>query len=139
MSDTYFNFFIFKQFFIQNRMNGCDCWGPDGRLDTKIDQIDLCHIFMSYASFVIIWHFMSYDPYDTEIWHKSILSILVSKRPSGTQQSNPFIGFWITNCFKIKKWKYVLEIFSLYKFWSNLISQPIIAAHLVHTVRYIGY
>ena len=32
--------------------------GPDGRLDTKIDQIDLCHIFMSYAS---------YDAYDVEI------------------------------------------------------------------------
>ena len=25
---------------------------------------------MSYASFVIIWHFMSYDAYDIKIWHK---------------------------------------------------------------------
>jgi hypothetical protein len=25
-------------------MNGCDCWGPDDRLDTKINQFDFCHI-----------------------------------------------------------------------------------------------
>jgi hypothetical protein len=24
----------------QNRMNGCDFWGPDNHLDSKIDQID---------------------------------------------------------------------------------------------------
>ena len=48
-------------------MNGCDCWGPDGRLDTKIDQIDLCHISMSYASYDIICHIMTYDIYDIEI------------------------------------------------------------------------
>ena len=47
-------FFISKQFFSQNWMNGCDCIGPDGHLDTKIDEFDLCHISMSYASFVII-------------------------------------------------------------------------------------
>ena len=32
-------------------MNGCDCWGPESCLDTKIDKFDLCHILMSYASF----------------------------------------------------------------------------------------
>ena len=107
--------------FIQNRMNGCDCWGPDGRLDTKIDQIDLCHISMSYASFVIIWHFMSYDAYDIKIWHQSIWSILVSKRPSGPQQSHPLIRFWLTNCLKIKKLKkYVSEIFPFINFENPL-------------------
>ena len=43
-----FHFFCFIQFFGQNRMNGCDCWGPDGRLDTKIDQFDLWHIYDIY-------------------------------------------------------------------------------------------
>ena len=28
-------------------MNGCDWWGPDGRLDTKIDQIDLADLGVS--------------------------------------------------------------------------------------------
>ena len=51
-------------------------------------------------SFLIIWHFMSYDAYDIEIWHKSIWLILVSKRPSGPQQSHPFIRFWLQNCLK---------------------------------------
>ena len=83
ISDAFFNFLIFKQFFSQNRMNRCDWWGPDGRLDTQDDQIDLCHISMSYALFVIIWHYMSYDAYDMDIWHQSIGLILVSKRPSG--------------------------------------------------------
>ena len=31
---------------------------------------------MSYASFVIIWHFMSYDAYDIEIWHQSLTSMI---------------------------------------------------------------
>ena len=48
-------------------MNRWDCWDPDGRSDTKIDQIDLSHISMSYASFVWIWYFMSYDTYDINI------------------------------------------------------------------------
>ena len=48
-------------------MTGCDYWGPDGRLDTKIDQIDKCHIFMSYASYDIKCHNMTNDAYDTEI------------------------------------------------------------------------
>ena len=80
-------------------MNVCDCWGPDGHLDTKIDKFDLCHIYMSYASYVIICHIMTYDAYDIEIWHISILSILVSKRPSRPQQSSPFIRFWLKHCF----------------------------------------
>ena len=67
MSDTYFNFFIFKQFFIQNRMNGCDCWVPDSRLDTKIDKIDLCHISVSYGSYDIKCHIMTNDAYDIKI------------------------------------------------------------------------
>jgi hypothetical protein len=114
-------FFIFKQFFSKKRMHGCDCWGPDGRLDTKIDQIDVCHIFMSYASYDIKCHIMTYDAYDIEIWHKSIGSILVSKRPSGPQQSHLFIRFCIKNCFEIKKLKYALEIFSLYRFWKSFV------------------
>ena len=105
ISDTYFNFFTFIKFSSQNRMNVCDCWGPDGRLDTKIDQFDLCHISMSYASYVKIWHIMSYDAYDIEIWHKSIWSILVSKRLSGPQQSLLFIRFWQTNLIKLKQLK----------------------------------
>jgi hypothetical protein len=28
---------------------------------------------------------------------------LVSKRPSGPQESHPSIQFWLKNCFKIKK------------------------------------
>ena len=102
-------------------MNMCDCWGPDGRLDTKVDQIDSCHISMSYASFVIIWHFMSYDAYDIEIWHQSMWLILVSKRRSGPQQSHPFIWFWLRNCLKIKKLKKASKLFSLYKFWKSFV------------------
>jgi hypothetical protein len=67
---THFSFFFsFILFYSQNWMNGCDCWGPDGRLDTKIGKFDLCHISISYASYVIIWHIMTYDAYDIEIWH----------------------------------------------------------------------
>ena len=102
-------------------MNGCDCWGPDGRLDTNIDQFEKCHISMSYASFFIIWHLMSYDAYDIEIWRKSNWSILVSKRSSGPQQSHPFICCWLENCFKIWKLKNASEIFSLYKFWKSFV------------------
>ena len=45
-------------------MTGCDYWGPDGRLDTKIDTFVLRHIYLSYASFVIICHIMTNDAYD---------------------------------------------------------------------------
>jgi hypothetical protein len=69
--------------------------------DSKIDQIDKCRIFMSYASYDIKCHIMTYDAYDIEISHESIWSILVSKRPSGPQQSQIFIRFCITNCFKL--------------------------------------
>ena len=117
----FLHFFIFKKFFSQNRINGCDCCGPDGRLDTKIDQIDLRHISMTYASFVIIWHFMSYDAYDIEIWHKSILTILVSKEASGPQQSHLCIRFWLNNYFKIRKMKIRFGIFFLYKFWESFV------------------
>ena len=103
MSDTYFIFFSFIQFYSQNRISGCDCWGPDGRLDTKINKFDLCHISMSYVSYVIIWHIMSYDAYDIEIWHKSIWPIWVSKRPSGPQQSHPLLWFGQTTNLKIEK------------------------------------
>ena len=102
-------------------MNVCDCWGPDGHLDTKIDKFDLCHIYMSYASYVIICHIMTYDAYEIEIWHKSNLSILVSKRPSGPQQSHPFIRFWLKKTLKRKKLKNTLEIFSLYEFWKSFV------------------
>ena len=60
-------FFIFKQFFHQNRMNGCACRGSDARLDTKISQIDISHISMSYASYDIKCHIMTNDAYDIEI------------------------------------------------------------------------
>ena len=48
-------------------MKGCEYWGPDGRLDTRIDQFDLCHISMSYASYDIKCHIMTNDAYDIEI------------------------------------------------------------------------
>ena len=102
-------------------MNGCDNWGPDSRLDTQVDQFDWCHISMSYASFVIIWHFMSYDAYDIKIWHASILSILESKETSEPQQSHLLIQFWLTNCLKRKKLKSGSEIFFLYKFWESFV------------------
>jgi hypothetical protein len=56
ISDVYFNFFIFKQFLGHNRTNGCDCWGSDSRLDNKINQIDLFHIFVTCASYDIKYH-----------------------------------------------------------------------------------
>ena len=59
-SDTFIKILSLKQFPSQKRMNGCDCGAPDGHLDTKIDQIDLRHILMSYASLVKIRHFMSF-------------------------------------------------------------------------------
>jgi hypothetical protein len=102
-------------------MDGCDCWGPESRLDTKIDQIDLCHISMSYASFGIVWHFMSYGAYDIEIWRKSIRLILVSERPSGPQQSHLLIRFCLKNCLKTKNMKKTSEFFPLYKFWKSFV------------------
>ena len=50
----------------------------------------------------------------------SNLSILVSKRPSGPQQSRPVIQFWLKNCLQIKKSKNVLEIFSLFRLFQIL-------------------
>ena len=58
---------------------------------------------MSYASYEIKCHIMTNYAYDIEIWHKSIWSSLVSKRPAGPQQSHLFIRFWLKNCFKIQK------------------------------------
>ena len=37
----------------------CHCWGPEGFLDIKIGQIDLCHTLMSYVSFEIKCHIMT--------------------------------------------------------------------------------
>ena len=96
-------------------------WGPYGRLDTRIDQFDLCHISASYASYDIKCHIMTNDAYDIKIWHQSNGSILVSKRPSGPQYSHLFNRWWLKNCFKIKKIKNVAEIFSLYKFWQSFV------------------
>ena len=48
-------------------MNWCDWWGPDGRLDTKISQIKICHFSLSYASYDIKCHIMTIDAYDIEI------------------------------------------------------------------------
>ena len=83
----------------QNWMNRCDCWGPDGQ-DTKIDQSDKCHICMSYASYDIKCHIMTNDAYDSEIWHKSIWSILVSKEAARPQHSHQLIPFWLKNYFE---------------------------------------
>jgi hypothetical protein len=83
-------------------MNGWDYCGPDGRLDTKINQINLFHISMSYD---INCHIMTNDAYDIEISHQSIWSNLVSKRPYGPQQTHPFIRFWLTNCLEINQIK----------------------------------
>ena len=76
---------------------------------------------MTYASYDIKCHIMTNDAYDIEIWHKSIWSILVSKRPSGPQQSHPFIRFCLKNCLIIKKLKNASEFFSLYKFWKSFV------------------
>ena len=121
MSDTYFIFFSFIKFVCQNRMNGCDCLGPDGRLDTNISEIDLCHIYVSYASYDIKCHIMTNDAYYIEIWHKSIWSILVSKWPSRPQQSHPFIQSKLKNCLKIKNKQKTSVIFSLYKFGKSFL------------------
>ena len=94
---------------MQNRIKRCDCRGPDGHSDTKISQIELRHISMTN------------DAYDIEIWHKSIWSILVSKRLSGPQQSHPSIRFCLKNCLKLKKLKNASEFFSLYKFWKSFV------------------
>jgi hypothetical protein len=37
-------------------MNGCDSWGPEGCLDTKISQIDWCHMRHMTLN-VILWQF----------------------------------------------------------------------------------
>ena len=74
-----------------------------------------------------IWQI--YDRYMTYIWHKSIWSILVFKGPSGPQQSHPFIRFWPTNWIKLKKRKYVSEIFSLYKFLKSFVFSAIFKFH----------
>jgi hypothetical protein len=42
-----------------------------------VGQIDLCYTIMWYASFVIMWHFMSFASNELEIWQKSFHSILV--------------------------------------------------------------
>ena len=56
---------------------------------------------MSYASFVIIWHFMANEAYDIKIWQKLIWPILMPKEVSGHQ--HPIL-------FKKK---------ILYKFWKS--------------------
>ena len=77
-------------------------WGLDAALETKIGQINSCHIFMSYASNDIKCHIMTNDAYVIEIWCKSIWSILVSKEAAGPHKSHQLIRFGQTNCFKIK-------------------------------------
>ena len=76
---------------------------------------------MSYASYDIKCHIMPNDAYDIEIWHKSIWSILVSKRPSGPQQSHPFFRYWLNNFFKIEKLKRASTKISLYEFWKSFV------------------
>ena len=62
--DAFFNILISKQFFNQTKINRLDYWGSHGSLDTNIDQIDYVVFLMSYVSFDIKWHLMSYDAYD---------------------------------------------------------------------------
>ena len=129
-----FIFFIFKQFFSQNWIDGCDCWGPDSRLDTKVVQIDLCHICMSYASYDIKCHIMTNDAYDIETWLKSIWSILVSKWLSGPQQSHPSIRIGLKNCLK-KKIENASEFFSLYKFWKSFVFSAKLKVHFYLSIE----
>ena len=75
------------------------------------------HWLMSYFNVIrVIRHNMTCN-----VWHQSIWSIWVSKRPSGSQQSHPLIRFWLNNCLKIIKIEYVSEIFSLYEFWESFV------------------
>ena len=48
-------------------MQGCDSKSPDGHFDTKIDNIEIHHILMSYTSYVIKCHIMTYDAYDIQL------------------------------------------------------------------------
>ena len=59
-----------KQWFFQLISNMLLEICGDQDLHNLLHQIDLSHISMSYASFVIIWHFMSYD--DIENWNEKI-------------------------------------------------------------------
>ena len=70
-----FIFLYFRQFFSQNRMAGCDCWGRVGRLDTIIDKFDISHND-HLSKYVILWHILASA---IKIWHKSNLLIFVSK------------------------------------------------------------
>ena len=119
-SNPLFKFNISKQFLSPNRISGGEYWGPYVSLDTKIGQIDVCHILMSYASFVIIWQFMSYDAYDIEMWHLSIWLILVSKEASEPQHSHPLIRFEQKNCFKMFYLKSGSDFFSFISFENPL-------------------
>ena len=76
---------------------------------------DWTNWLMSYASFVIIWHLMSYDTYDIKIWRKVILTILVSKEAFRPQQLQELILLLSINCFKMFKLKRGLRLFFLYK------------------------
>jgi hypothetical protein len=60
---------------------GCECWGPG--------------------------HIMRNDAYDTEIWHMSIWTILVSKEASGPQHLHPMIWIWLKNVKNMKMKKCV--------------------------------
>jgi hypothetical protein len=66
-------------------------------------------------------HLMSNDAYDINIWHMSILTILVSNEASGPQQLHMWIQFWLQNCLKIHKLKSGFGIFFLYKFWKSFV------------------
>ena len=105
-------------------MRFSSCVGPDGHLPTKVNQIDLCHISVSYVSFVLIWHLMSYDAYDKEISYQSIWLILVSKRLSGPQQFHPFIQFWARNFFKFKKYEKAWNFWPIINFENPLSFWP---------------
>ena len=81
----FFIFFILKHFFNQNRIIRWYYWGPDSSLDTKLSEFELSHNFLSYASYDIKWHKMSYGAYDRKIWQNSISSNILSKEPFGPQ------------------------------------------------------
>ena len=114
-------FFIFLKILIEKWINWHEYWGSDASLDTKINQIEKRHIPVSYASFVIIWHFMSYDTYDIIVWRFSIWLILESKEASESQYSCLLIHFWITFFGKTKKLEKVSEKISLYEFFTSFV------------------
>ena len=60
----FFIFCLFKKTVSQKRIMGCEYCGPDGSFDTKIGEIEICHMPMSYVSYDIKCHIMTNGAYD---------------------------------------------------------------------------